>query len=151
MFNTVLRIYILTNALFLLSFPIMFFPEGILFSFFAAIFSLTFSFPLIFLLLAVIFLLKQFCPWPIASWILFLASVGCMTYLPLYWIDISLFGEGEDKFFSSMAYVSAFLSILILRKHIHKFFVPDKNEQKEKDQESFPIEPVQPLQTNNYN
>jgi hypothetical protein len=124
MFYTSFRIYVVTNALFLAAFAICLFPEGLAVALIAAPFSLIFSFPLIFLLLAVIFLLNKFCPSPVASWLVFLASVAGMTYLPLHWFDISFFESGENRFFCSIAYISAFLSILILRKSIHKFFTP---------------------------
>jgi hypothetical protein len=150
MFLTAIRIYGLTNLLFLTVIAISWFPEGVGLAFFASFFSLMFTAPLIFLLALVLWILNRSKFSPTVCWMLFLAAVGAMVYLPFYWFGLG-FGTGEMEPFTYCAYAGAFISILILRKPIHRLFTPAQNSQQETETESLPIEPVQPLQTNNYN
>jgi hypothetical protein len=124
MITTATKIYLLTNVIFLFGISMYWFPEGLGIGLFAAPFAFTFSAPLIFLLAGVIWLLNWLKSSTVIRWVLFLAATALMTCLPFYWFDASILNSHELKFFIGCGFGSAFISILVLRKSIHRYFLP---------------------------
>jgi hypothetical protein len=149
MFLTALKIYGLTNLLFLTEIAVYWFPEGVGIALFASLFSLIFTAPLIVIIGVVLWILNWSKFHVAACWILFLAAIAAMTILPFHWFGVE-FRDGEMEPFTYCVYAAAFISILILRKTIHTHFATAQPDEKESDPGSLP-EPVQPFQSNNLN
>src|SRR5690349_9544809 len=124
MIKVSLRVYLTANVIVSLFFLLvnLDLPESLIFSFVALLYSLLFSLPAFFLLMAVFWLIKFSAFKTVASWICLSVATGLIALIPIVILSELHIIDFDSDLFIGIAFISAYFAILINFSSINHLF-----------------------------